>query len=263
MEENKKAQILAVDGARYRSSQRHPVRSGASLSVLGQDLSVQCNVLDLSLGGCRLRTMDRLEAEAQVRVEVTFKVRGLPLLLPGVIQWTDCADLFGVRFLEMSHRRKEMLVEVLAEIAALRSGKPAKVASEEASKRKTGIHALAQPKSQPATAHLADDAQDRRAFPRQNVDSTVVVYLIDVGDQLRGQLLDLSLNGCRVRTDEPSNVSVHVRVNAELLLDGVLFRLPGVIAANQGQSILRIQFQGISDRLRDQLKQFIGQIKET
>jgi hypothetical protein len=264
MEENEKAQILEADRARYRTSQRHPVHSGALLSVLGQDedLSVQCKVLDLSLGGCRLHARDQFAAEAQVRVEVTFTIRGLPLLLPGVIQWTDREDQFGIRFLEMSDRRKELLMEVLAEVAAFHVAEPAKAASEGAAKRKTEIDILVQPPSQPADARLAADARDRRAYPRQNLFSTAVIYLIDVGGQVRGQLLDLSLNGCRIRADEPSNISVHTRVNAELLLDGVLFRLPGVIAANEDQSILRVQFQGISDRLRDQLKQFIGQIKD-
>jgi hypothetical protein len=223
--------------------------------------------------------MDQFKAEAQVRVEVTFTVRGLPLLLPGVIQWTNGADLFGIRFLEMSDRRRETLAEVLGEIAALHGGRLARAASGGAAKRKTKIHVVEQPPSQPVDAELwltqrpaelrdsdkltpMADAHDRRAYPRQNLYSTAVISLINTGGQLRGQLLDLSLNGCSFRTDDPSKVNVHTRVNAELLLDGVLFRLPGVIEANEDQRILRIQFQGISDRLREQLKQFIEQIKE-
>lgn len=248
MEENERAQILEAEKTRYRTSQRHPVHSSALLSVLGQDLNVQCSVLDLSLGGCKLHATDPFKAEAQVRVEVTFTIRGLPLLLPGVIQWTDSADHFGVRFVDMSDRRKEMLVEVLGEVAVLQARRPTGTAGEGVAKRKS---------EQPVAG-----AHDRRAYPRQNVFSMAVIFLNDTGDQLRGQLLDLSLNGCRVRTDEPTSVSVDTRVNAELHLDGVLFCLPGVIEANEYQSILRVQFQGIRDRQREQLKQFIDQMKE-
>jgi hypothetical protein len=274
MEEDEKAQILAAVGAEGRTSHRHPVHSGALLSVIGQDLSVHCNVLDLSLGGCRLRAKDQFRVEAQVRVEVTFTIRGLPMLLPGVVQWTDCAGHFGIRFLGMSARRKDALVEVLSEIVAFHAGELARAASGGAARRKTGIHVVAQPSSQPAAvqsgstqrpSELGDsdrparmgDVRERRAYPRQKVDSTAVILLINAGCQLRGRLLDLSLSGCRVRTDERSAVSVQTRVNVELLLDGMLFRLDGVIEGNEDQRNLRIRFQDLSGRQREKLGQLI------
>jgi c-di-GMP-binding flagellar brake protein YcgR len=97
------------------------------------------------------------------------------------------------------------------------------------------------------------DGRERRAFPRQTVDSAVIVSLLNVGGQLRGQLLDLSLSGCRVRTDERSAVNAKTRVNVELLLDGVLFRLDGVIEGNEDQRNLRIRFQDMSGHQREKL----------
>ena len=274
MEEDEKAQILAAVGAEGRTSHRHPVHSGAMLNVIGQDLSVHCNVLDLSLGGCRLRAKDQFRVEAQVRVEVTFTIRGLPMLLPGVVQWTDCAGNFGIRFTNMSSRRRDALAELLAEIAAFHAGELARAASGGTAQRKTEIHIVPRPSSQPAAAQsvptrlpaeLGDsdkparmaDGSERRAYPRQTVDSAAIIFLLNVGGQLSGQLLDLSLNGCRVRTDERSNVSVHTRVNAELLLGGVLFRVNGIIEANEDQRVLRIRFQDLGDRQLDKLQQLI------
>jgi hypothetical protein len=279
MEEEEKAQVLAAVGAECRTSHRHPVHDDAVLSVIGQNLSVHCNVLDLSPGGCRLRAKDRFIAEARVPVEVTFKIRGLPMLLRGVIQWTDCADHFGIRFLEMSSRRKKALVEVLTEIAAFHAGELARAAGGGAAQRKAEIPAPAQLSSKPASAQL-DPAQqpanlrhsdglppraganERRAYPRQKVDSTAVISLLNVGCQFRGRLVDLSLNGCRVRTDERSKVNVHTRVKTELLLNGVLFRLSGVIEDNEDQRILRIRFQEMNGRQREQLEQLIEETKE-
>jgi hypothetical protein len=279
MEEDEKAQILATVGAECRASHRHPVQSGALLSVIGKDLSVHCDVLDLSQGGCRLRARGESKIEAEVRIEVTFTIRGLPMLLPGVVQWTDGAGHFGIRFTDMSSRRRDALVELLTEIAAFHAGELARAASGGAGQRKTEIHAVAQPPLQGVSAQsglthgpaeLGDSDQpaslagirERRAYPRQNVDSTAVISLLNVGIQLRGQLLDLSLNGCRVRTDERSRVSVHTRVNAELLLDGVLFRLNGVIEANEDQRDLRIRFENTSDRQLEKLQQLMDAIKE-
>jgi hypothetical protein len=270
MEEDEKAQNLAAVGAEGRTAHRHPVHSGALLSVIGQDLSVHCNVLDLSLGGCRLRARGEFRVEAQVRVEVTFTIRGLPMLLPGIVQWTNCAGHFGIRFLDMSARRKDALVEVLSEIAAFHAGELARADSGGATRRKIGIHVVEQPSTQPAPAQFGStqrpdelrdsdqpagmaDGRERRAFPRQTVDSAVIVSLLNVGGQLRGQLLDLSLSGCRVRTDERSAVNAKTRVNVELLLDGVLFRLDGVIEGNEDQRNLRIRFQDMSGHQREKL----------
>ena len=101
------------------------------------------------------------------------------------------------------------------------------------------------------------DVRERRAYPRQKIDSTAVIHLINPGCQLRGRLLDLSLSGCRVRTDERSAVSVQTRVNVELLLDGVLFRLDGVIEGNEDKRNLRIRFQDMGGPQREKLGQLI------
>ncbi len=273
MENDEKTRVRAAVGAEGRTSHRHPVHENALLSVIGMSLSVHCNVLDLSLGGCRLRARDRFRAEAQTQVEVTFTIRGLPMLLPGVIQWTDCEDQFGIRFLEMSSRRKDALAELLSEIAAFHAGELAGSAGRGAAQRKTEIHVVEQPSSHPAAAQPpanlgpfesltpTADFRERRAFPRLEVDTKAVVLLINAGGQLRGRLLDLSLSGCRVRSDERSPVSVHARVNVELLLDGVVFRLNGVIEANEDQRILRIRFEDVSDRQREQIAQLTRQTR--
>ena len=120
--------LVPKTGAEDRASNRHPVRDDAVLSVIGQSnvigqtLTVDCSVLDLSVGGCRLRAKGRFIAKPQLVVEVTFTIRGLPMMLRGTIQWTKGEDTFGIRFLEMSSRRREDLNEVLAEIEGFRSG---------------------------------------------------------------------------------------------------------------------------------------------
>jgi PilZ domain len=75
-------------------------------------------MLDISLGGCRVRTVDRFLAGIMARVEVVFTLRGVNFRLPGVTQWTDRRNLVGIRFLDMTSRRTEALAESLAEIDA-------------------------------------------------------------------------------------------------------------------------------------------------
>jgi hypothetical protein len=261
MTEENKAQNQAAAGAGGRAFDRYPVRDDALLSLVGQDLSVQCSVLDLSLGGCRLRAKERFRAESQVPVEVTFTLRGLPLLLPGVIQWTDFAENFGIRFLDMRSRRKEALEEVLAEIAALHARR---LASGGAVRRKTEIPAEGQRRAESQAADELTAAvynHERRAHPRHSIGTTAVITVTNTGGQLRGWLLDLSLSGCRVRTDEPSELSAEARVSAELLLGGVLVYANGVVEANEDQHNLRIRFLDMNDSQREKVGKLIEQLQ--
>jgi len=106
----------------------------ASLFLLKHGSSVPCRVVDLSTGGCLIETQKRFIAGILLRVEVTFKVRGLAFRFNGVTQWTDGRQRVGVRFVDVTSRRKEELVEVLREVEQENAEK----AAEQASKAETG-----------------------------------------------------------------------------------------------------------------------------
>jgi len=142
----------------YRETHRYPVHNEAVLSLIGQNLSLHCRVLDLSLGGCRLRAKNQFKTRPKVPVEVTFKIRGLPMLLRGIIQWTDGEDLFGIRFVDLSSRRKDALVDLLYEIAAFR-------ASE--AKRKDGTRAALCPTEDQAPEQPSAPPVSEQFAPRQ------------------------------------------------------------------------------------------------
>jgi c-di-GMP-binding flagellar brake protein YcgR len=74
-------------------------------------------ILNLSLGGCRIRTEERFNVGIYVRVEAEFYLHGLPFRVGGVSQAILDKNTIGVRFLDMSGRRREQLEELIAEIA--------------------------------------------------------------------------------------------------------------------------------------------------
>ncbi len=103
-------------GRERRADARLPFHQEASLLVVRQNSFIPCQILDMSLGGCRIRTERRFLAGPMIRVEVCFRFQGAMLRLPGVTQWTDRKQAAGIRFLDMSPRRVEALAEVLAGI---------------------------------------------------------------------------------------------------------------------------------------------------
>jgi c-di-GMP-binding flagellar brake protein YcgR len=122
-----------------------------------------------------------------------------------------------------------------------------------------------QSKSQAATEQPARPAKrERRVQSRHEVDTTADIFLINVGSRLSGRILDLSVGGCRIRTDERFPVGIYTRVETEFRLEGLPFRLGGVIQAvhDRDRRLVGIRFLDMSIRKREQLEQLIEEIEE-
>jgi c-di-GMP-binding flagellar brake protein YcgR len=115
--------------------------------------------------------------------------------------------------------------------------------------------------SQQAARHTG---RDRRAQSRLPIDTSADILLINIGSRVRGRIQDLSVGGCRIHTDERFPVGIYTRVETEFRLQGLPFRLSGVIQAvhDQQRQLVGIRFLDISARKRDQVEQLIKEIEE-
>jgi hypothetical protein len=103
-----------------RSHKRYDVDSKAVVHLVNIGVRLTGRIQDLSPGGCRIRTDERFSVGIYVRAEVDFHLEGLPFRLPGVTQAIYDKHTIGVRFLDMSERKRDqlfMLMEELKEIA--------------------------------------------------------------------------------------------------------------------------------------------------
>ena len=105
-------------------------------------------------------------------------------------------------------------------------------------------------------------SRDRRAQTRHEVDTVATILLVKVGSALRGRILDLSLSGCRIRTDERFPVGIYTRVETEFHLEGLPFRLGGVIQAIHNRNMVGIRFLDLSERKRQQVLDLIDEIEQ-
>jgi c-di-GMP-binding flagellar brake protein YcgR len=363
------------------------IEEDGALLLVNHGSTVHCQIVELSLGGCRISTQERFMAGIRVRVEVSFKVRGLAFRFSGVTQWTDGKHLVGVRFVDIPSRRIEELAEALSEVEAENAIKAKKLAaemraqeekaaadadiacegqtqhkkpgSEPSTERGTGklfgaeswgfspdirptestggfrprgmlpgnLPAIRpfsaasqatpalkgfpakapQPEplrtsfptqsrqsagftqvSMPTSSGLPEKAESKRVEPekpeqkaigqpspkpikrerrqqtRQEVDTSAVIYLINVGSKPPGRIRDLSMGGCHIRTDERLPVGIYTRVETEFRLEGLPFRLGGVIQAIHDRERVNvgIRFLDMSERKRDQVAQLIEEIEE-
>ncbi len=88
------------------------------------------HILNLSQGGCRLRTDERFNVGIYARVEAEFYLHGLPFRLAGVSQAIMDRNTIGVRFIDMSERKREQLTELIAEIHEAEQERPLQRSAE-------------------------------------------------------------------------------------------------------------------------------------
>ncbi len=344
MEVNEKADCAALPQPQRRGRPRFAVEGDCTLLLVRQGSSLACNIVDLSLGGCRIRTRERLPVDAGVRVEIGFKVNGVAFRFSGVTRWSDGRHLVGVQFEDMSARRQEELVEVVGEVEAAAAIKARKAAAEQQAMKiaasAAAVHpaphpplrehvgqpqesrpsrtvtpwSVAEPRPEPlrprlslipqsssrqqsnapakapaapvaglspAANPLAEQPltapppasapqsgpppvkQERRSQVRRRVDTSATIFLVRSGAKLTGRILDLSLSGCRIRTDERFPLGIYTRVETEFRLEGLPFRLGGVIQAIHGPFAVGVRFLDMSQRKQEQVADLMEEIEET
>jgi c-di-GMP-binding flagellar brake protein YcgR len=104
--------------------------------------------------------------------------------------------------------------------------------------------------------------RDRRGQNRYDVDTLATIFLVNAGSALRGHILDLSVSGCRIRTDERFPVGIYRRVETEFRLQGLSFRLGGVTQAIHNCYTVGIRFLDLSERKRKQVLDLIGEMEQ-
>src|SRR6202044_974640 len=86
MKSEDNAELSLAIAADRRALQRFDTDGAASL-LLTPERIMQGRLTDLSLGGCRLRTVERFKAEPGLQVQVAFRVNGLTFKFAGITEW--------------------------------------------------------------------------------------------------------------------------------------------------------------------------------
>jgi hypothetical protein len=280
----KLAESFTAELSERREHPRFSVEGDSVVVFVGQGVPLPGHIIDLSQEGCCIRTSERCSARVQRPVDVGFKVNGSIFRFSGILQWTNGRDLLGIQFVNMIPRRMVELANMICEMeagAAARSEAVGALVSEhEASPQAEreivqkdrsgdrpnsqsfghGAIKMADTRDQSA---VSPTPRDRRRSLRHEVDTSATVFLVNVGSTLRGRIVDLSMSGCRICTDERFPVGIYTRVETEFRLEGLPFRLGGVIQAIHDRQMVGIRFLDLSERKRQQVSDLIDEIEES
>ena len=103
-----------------REASREEVDTTAVIYLIKIGSRLPGRILDLSLGGCRIRADERFPVGIYTRVETEFSVKGLSFRLAGVVQAIHDRNTIGIRFLDMSSRKREQVEELIGDIREAR-----------------------------------------------------------------------------------------------------------------------------------------------
>jgi len=128
----------------------------------------------------------------------------------------------------------------------------------------SGLPLSSQDSQQDSQQAANPSGRDRRSQARVPIDTSADILLINIGSHVAGRIQDLSAGGCRIHTGEPFPVGIYTRVETEFRLQGLPFRLSGVIQAlyDQKRQVVGIRFLDMSSRKRDQVEQLIKEMEE-
>jgi len=335
METEETSEVRTDTQADRRQIPRFSVDEPAAMLLVTHGVRAVCRILDLSLGGCRLCSDDRMAVAVSTRVEVSFKVNGIVLRFPGEVQWSDGLHTVGICFALMSSRRRDELAVILAEVeeeSTTRAAKQAaaeQAAAEQTTAEKAADDLLWRQQTQVVSAErenrerlseletirlqaeqeikrkLADQVElrkraereslllatkfrssaatplpvnpvpsaplvdpaaklaprERRTQSRHEVDTAAVIQLININSKQTGRIVDLSVGGCRIKTDAKFPVGIYTRAETEFYLEGLPFRLAGVVQAIHNGNMVGIRFLDMSVRKKEQLEQLIAEIE--
>lgn len=244
----------------HRSVPRHRVDEDATL-LWAKNCGIPCRMVDLSVSGCQLHTNMRFMGGPLARVEVHFKIRGQSFHISGITQWTDGRHRVGIRFAGLLQRRKVYLAQVLAWIAEQKAISPKEGANGESPQLglDTG-NLLGGDEAEALPAVLV--TRESRQSARCKDETSAIVYMVKIGSQAAGRVLELSRTGCLIRTDARLTVAVHTRVEVEFRLEGQAFRLGGMIQTLAERQFAGIGFQEMTSRKQELLEQLIVFIEE-
>ncbi|MGA2050344.1 MAG: PilZ domain-containing protein [Terracidiphilus sp.] len=249
-------------------------------TLIHKGVSIPCEMLDVSLSGCRLRTLQPFTAGALESVKVILPIREMVLTIWGVTQWTTWDQLVGIRFIHPTGRTRNQLAGLLTCLLDQTATDVVKAAvAEESAQRGSPIIALEHPllvqpvapvhevveeefQAAPPAPPLPKRPELRSEFKVLSLnegDSLAALHLVAEDSTLSGNVLDVSQDGCLIQLVRPNPVRINAQAEVTFHLRGLCFILPGITTEMHGDRMVEIRFTAMSKRKREDLSQAIAE----
>ena len=253
-----------VFGGRERRAWERYLLAETEGKIIYRHETLPCRLIDISLGGCRVRTERRFAAGALARVDVVLELHGITQRIAGMTQWTGKENQVGIQFLHASALAKNQFAALLTGLIDEVAAEAVKEAAKEAVASPGA--AIAAAAARVALANSTQAASPAKVAEAEAVESGLkesqaVIRLLKDGSEMAGDVVDLSLEGCTLRMVRPFNLGIYVRVEVSFHVRGLMFRLAGVSQEILDKCTVGFRFLDVSRRKREELEQVIEELR--
>jgi hypothetical protein len=226
-----------------------------------------CHVLELSVGGCSLLTERPFRPGALAPVELILPILGMTLQITGTTQWINKDCHMGIQFNHANpgsmHQVKSLLTclrgqstpefvrETIASPRINQSLGDVLAVSDASATTKTPSPSIPQPAYGPYDNAIHCGAA--RLCAQQDDEWPVLFRILGARFRHSGCILDLSLEGCTIRTAAAFEGQRHDKVEIDLAIHGMHFLIGGAAQAIYGPASIGIHFTPMIDHRRQQL----------
>ena len=275
-------EVASRTGRERRSQVRYPVDGEATLLPLNGHQLLRCRLVDLSLQGCCIRGQQPMRVAAGTRVEVQFKVNGINFRFSETIQWSDGRQQVGIRFPNSLPRQAEDWKAVLAEVEATARKKAAEEHGESKSLNAQPVprepKILFRHRPPGSRGSMARRPQLRRRPPispslgraapattggRRQGNRSISRGHLPGEERVTFRWAHPRSQPGRLRHPDQGAISpghLHAR-GSGVLLQGLTFRLAGVVQTIREQTTVGIRFLDMSERKQAQVIELIAEIR--
>jgi hypothetical protein len=251
-------------------------------TLMHRGVNIPCEMLDISLSGCRLRTLQTFTAGALESVKVTLTIKQMVLSIWGVTQWTTWDRAVGIRFIHPTGRTRNQLAGLLTCLLdqSATDMVRAAIAEAQAGSPIIALEHTVMVESEPSVAEYEEEEFQEAPPPppppkRPELRSEYKVLSLEEGASpgslrlvaeesiLPGNVLDVSQDGCLIHLARPVQVRMKAQVEVDFRLRGLSFLLPGTTKEMHGDRMLEIRFAEMSRRKREDLSQVILELIES
>jgi len=253
-------------GRERRGCERHDLSAApGKLHYRGE--SFPCQVLDISMSGCKVKTQSMFRDGAIANVELELCIFGLPLKICGITQWSASTRQIGIRFIHPGVKSKNQvagIISCLIDESAREAVQEILAAESVEAAVPQEVQKAAEPESTPISSSKATVLAILGNQPRVKAPSegewSAMVRNLKAEKLFPGSLTELNLQGCCVLLKHAFKGKLNQEVEVEFEIQRLHFRLAGVPKAVHDGLLVGILFNAMTNRKREELSQMIAEV---
>jgi hypothetical protein len=258
-----------------RANERYPLGDATGTLAYNGDRN-PCQIIDISLDGCLIRSHSSFPHGALAYVEVTLHLFGMVLHIGGMTQWVREEKLIGVRFIHPTPRARNELAGLLTCLVDQEAMPQIQEALAQAhfDPKTTRILASEKPLVKPAAAETPKVLPPptpapppepligaiHRTAAADSFDWTAEMRFLKESKTLRGTIVEIRMEGCAFELAQPFAGKHPSQVEVEFTMRGLPLRLGGSTLPTINERVIAVRFDPPSPRRQQQLTELVDEI---